>query len=221
MVDFNNAFFEAAYQQLSPELQKVYVAEKPGTDEGVNIYQKKAKKEEGLVQVELYDAENQPEYCFERVEAIIHDLTETKGYQYADIALLTRKSDYGSEMANYLNDKGIPVISQDSILLKSSDKVQLMVSTLRYLLYGDNETNVVNVLFYWKLTQDPEFDGDVSRLFCEVKAIAKGEMAIEPAMGLGEAGLLQGALSKATCLYDLCANLLRVFHFDTIRDTLS
>ena len=69
------------------------------------------------MQVELYDAENQPDYCFGRVEAIIRDLTETKGYQYSDIALLTRKSDYGSEMANYLNDKSIPVISQDSILL--------------------------------------------------------------------------------------------------------
>ena len=43
VVDFNNAFFEYAFHQLSPELQKVYVAEKPGTDEGVNIFQKKAK----------------------------------------------------------------------------------------------------------------------------------------------------------------------------------
>jgi ATP-dependent exoDNAse (exonuclease V) beta subunit len=218
VVDFNNAFFEEAYKNLSSDLQKVYVAEKPGTDEGVSIYQKKAKTEEGLVQVELYDAENQPKYCFDRVEAIIRDLTDTKGYQYADIALLTRKSDYGSEMANCLNDKGIPVISQDSILLKSSDKVQLLVSTLRYLLYSDNETNVANVLFYWKLTQDPDFDGDISQVFGEVKAIANGEKAIEPVMGLGEAGLLQSSLSKATCLYDLCANLLRIFHFNNIHD---
>ena len=218
VVKFNNAFFESVYTNLSPDLQKVYVAEKPGTDEGVDIVQKIDKANEGLVQVELYDAENQPDYCFERAEAIIRDLTETKGYQYADIALLTRKSDYGSEMANYLNDKGIPVISQDSILLKSSDKVQLMVNTLCYLISGDNETNVANVLYYWRLTQDPDFDGDVSQVFDEVKAIAKGEKAIEPVMGLGEAGLLQGALSKATCLYDLCANLLRTFRFDTIHD---
>ena len=218
VVDFNNAFFEAAYQQLSPDLQKVYVAEKPGTDEGVSIYQKKAKKDEGLVQVELYDAENQPDYCFERVEAIIQEL-KGKGYQYSDITLLTRKSDYGSEMANYLNDRGVPVISQDSILLKSSDKVQLLVSALRYLIFNDNETNVANVLFYWKLTQNPDFDGDVSDCFDEVKAIAKGEKAIETVIGIGEAGWLREALSKATCLYDLCANLLRIFHFDTIRDT--
>ena len=218
VVKFNNAFFESVFTNLSPDLQKVYVASKPGINEKVDIVQKIDKADEGLVQVELYDAENQPDYCFERVEAIIRDLTETRGYQYSDIALLTRKSDYGSEMANHLNDKGIPVISQDSILLKSSDKVQLMVNTLRYLLYGDNETNVANVLFYWKLTQEPGFDGDISQVFGEVKAIAKGEMAMETVMGLGESGLLHGALSKATCLYDLCANLLRIFHFDTIHD---
>lgn len=219
VVEFNNAFFESVFTNLSSDLQKVYVSEKPGTHEKVDIVQKISKTDnEGLVQVDLYDAENQPNYCFDKVEAIIRELTGTKGYQYSDIALLTRKSDYGSEMANYLNDKGIPVISQESILLKSSDKVQLLVNTLRYLLYGDNETNVANVLFYWKLTQEPDFDGDLSQMFGTVKAIAKGETAIESVMGLGVAGMLQAALSKATCLYDLCANLLRIFHFDTIHD---
>ena len=218
VVKFNNAFFEATYLQLDEKNRKVYVDPKPGSKDGVKIHQENDKKEKGLVQVELYDANSQPEYCFERVEAIVRDLTETKGYQYSDIALLTRKSEYGSKMANYLNDKGIPVISQESILLKSSDKVQLMVSTLRYFLNSDNEAIVADVLYYWKLTQDSGFSGDISQLFGEVKAIAKGEKAIETVMGLGEAGLLQGALSKATCIYDLCSNLLRIFHFDTIRD---
>ena len=218
VVDFNNAFFEAAYKNLSPESQKVYVAEKPGTDEGVSIYQKKAKTEEGLVQVELYDNESQPDYCLDRVEAIIRELVDQRGYQYKDITILTRKSDLGSEIANYLNDKGIPVISQVSILLKSSDKVQLLVNTLRHLMYEDNEVHIANVLYYWMLTQNPDFEGDVSQCFNEVKAIAKGETAIETVMGIGEPGLLIETLSKATCLYDLCASLMRIFHFDTIRD---
>ena len=218
VVDFNNAFFEAAYKNLSPESQKVYVAEKPGTDEGVSIFQKKAKTEEGLVQVELYDAENQPDYCLDRVEAIVRELVEQRGYQYKDITILTRKSDLGSEIANYLNDKGIPIISQVSILLKSSDKVQLLVNTLRHLMYDDNEVHIANVLYYWMLTQSPDFEGDVSQCFNEVKAIAKGETAIETVMGIGEAGLLRETLSKATCLYDLCASLMRIFRFDTVRD---
>lgn len=218
VVNFNNAFFEATYLQLDEKNRKVYVDPKPGSKDGVKIHQENNKKEKGLVQVELYDADKKPDYCFAHVESIIQDLTKKKGYQYSDIALLTRRSEYGSELANYLNNKGIPVISQESILLKSSDKVQLMVNTLRYFLNGDNEAVVANMLYYWKLTQDPGFDGDVSQLFGEVKAIAKGEKAIETVMSLGEAGLLQGALSKATCIFDLCSNLLRIFRFDTIRD---
>ena len=220
VVTFNNHFFKSVYGDLSPKWQRVYVSEKPGTDEGVDIEQKIDKvDDEGLVQVELYDFELQPDYCFERVEAIIRELTETNGYCYSDIVVLIRRSRYGSEMANYLSDKGIPVISEDSIMLKSSDRVQLLVNTLRYLLYGDNEINVANVLYYWKLTRDPSFKGDISLLFDEVKAIAQGEKPIEPVMGIGDPGLLRGTLSKATCLYDLCANLMRVFGFDGIRDT--
>ena len=220
IVTFNNHFFKSVYGDLSTKWQKVYVSEKPGTEEGVDIEQKIAKTDnEGLVQVELYDSELQPDYCFERVEAIIRELTETNGYCYSDIVVLIRRSRYGSEMANYLSDKGIPVISEDSIMLKSSDRVQLLVNTLRYLLYGDNEINVANVLYYWKLTRDPSFKGDISLLFDEVKAIAQGEKPIEPVMGIGDPGLLRGTLSKATCLYDLCANLMRVFGFDGIRDT--
>ena len=218
VVDFNNEFFEAAYKNLSPVSQKVYVAEKPGTGEGVSIYQKKAKKEEGMVQVELYDAENQTDYSLNRVEAVIRDLVDTKGYRYEDITILTRKLDLGAEIANYLNDKGIPVVSQVSILLKSSERVQLLVNTLRHLMYDDNEIYVANMLYYWMLTINSDFGGDVSQCFNEVKAIAKGETSIETVMGIGEAGMLRETLSKATCLYDLCASLVRFFRFDNIRD---
>ncbi len=218
VVDFNNAFFEMAFRNLSDYFQKVYVSEKPGTDEGVSIIQKKDKTEEGLVQVELYDSENQPDYCCERVEAIVRELVNDHGYRFEDIAVLTRKSDLGSEIANYLNDKGIPVISQVSILLKSSDKVQLLVNTLRYLLHDDNEVDVANVLYYWNVLQHPDFDGDMSHWFDDAKAVAKGEMPIETAMDLNEPGSLKVALSKATCLYDLCAALMRIYRLDTIRD---
>ena len=218
VVDFNNDFFEFAYHKLSEEHRKVYVSKKPGTDEGVSIIQRHDKADEGLAQVELYDAENQPDYCLERIEGIVRDLVDNHDYHYKDIAVLTRKSELGSEIANYLNDKGIPVISQVSVLLKTSDKVQLLVNTLRYLLHDDNEVYVANVLYYWNLLRHPDYDGDVSHWFDEAKAVAKGETPIETVMSLGEPGLLKAALSKATCIYDLCAALMRVYHIDTIRD---
>ncbi len=218
VVGFNNAFFEFAHHELSANHRKVYVSEKPCTDEGVSIFQKTDKTEEGMVQIELYDAENQPDYCCERVADIVGELVNNFGYRYEDIAVLTRKSDLGAVIANCLNDRNVPVISQVSVLLKSSDKVQLLVNTLRYLLHDDNEVDVANVLYYWNVLQCPAFKGDVSRWFDEARAVAKGEVSIEMLMGLGESGLLKAALSKATCVYDLCAALMRIYRIDTVRD---
>ena len=219
VVKFNNVFFESVYKEyLSPELQKVYVDKKPNSGQGVEVFQKNAKKEEGLVQVELYDAENEPDYCFERVEALVRDLTERYGYRYEDITVLTRKTKPGSDLANYLNELGIPVVSKVSILLQSSNKVQLMLSALNYLIHGDFQTNIANLLYYWQLNLNPDFKGDVSHWFDAVKEIAAGSKSIETVMGIGESGLLSAVLANATCLYDLCANLLRVFHLDAVRD---
>ena len=218
VVEFNNAFFEKAYLQLAADLQKVYKDENEANGKKVSIAQHPAKKDEGLVQIELYEAETQPDYAFERIEAIVRDLTEHHGYRYEDITVLTRKTDLGSEIANYLNDKGIPVISQVSILLKSSAKVQLLVNTLRYLIHDNNEVYIANVLFYRRLTQQQPFEGWLNGLFDNVKAIAEGQKAIEPDLGIGETDAFAHAFSKATCLYDLCASLLRIYGLDTIRD---
>ena len=216
VVLFNNAFFEWAYQALSEPLRKVYKTDNEAFGKKVSIYQKPQKKEKGLVQVELYRPENQPDYCFERVEALIRELTESKGYQYSDITLLTRKTEYGSELANYLNDKGIPVISQESILLRNSNKVQLLVNTLDYLLHRDKEISIANMLYYRQLTngRNQSLDG----LFDPVKSIASGGIDFEPVLGIGAPGLFHELFSKATCLYDLCVSLIRVYQFETLKD---
>lgn len=216
VVLFNNAFFEWAYLELWEPLREVYKAENKALNKTVSIYQEPKKKENGLVQVELYRPENQPDYCFERIEALIRELTGTKGYRFEDITILTRKKEYGSEIANYLNDRGIPVISQESILLKSSNKVQLLVNTLDYLLHHDNEVSIANMLYYRQLTNGQ--NQPLDSLFAPVKAIAKGATDIEPVLGIGEAGLFRELFSKSTCLYDLCVSLIRVYRLETLHD---
>ena len=216
IIKFNNDFFEKTYKELSEEHQRVYIDQNEELGKEVSVAQKTYKKEEGFVQVQLYD-HNDKEYCFGAIVELIVDLLE-KGYQYGDIAILTRKSELGSSIANYLNDKKIPVVSRDSILLKSSDKVRLIVNTLRYLIDRSNEVWVANELYLWQLVNKPEDSYDVTQLFNPVKAIAKGDADIETALGIGEPDLLTAILSKATCLYDLCASLMRIFGFDAIND---
>ena len=217
VVNFNNAFFEATIAKEPNEaLRKVYKDENEAYNKKVSISQVPDKVDEGLVQVELYDAESQTDYSCERIEALIHEL-EGKGYGLADITVLVRNSKLGSKVANYLNDKGIPVISQDSILLKTSNKVQLLVNTLHYLIECDNASVVSNVLYYNYLVHTTAFDGDVSMLFNNVRPVIDKKMSLESALGIAE-GVLDDALSKATCLYDLCASLTRIYGIDTICD---
>lgn len=217
VVNFNNAFFEATIAKEPNEAwRKVYKDENEAYNKKVSISQVPDKTDEGLVQVELYDAESQPDYSCERIEALIHEL-EGKGYGLADITVLVRNSKLGSKVANYLNDKGIPVISQDSILLKTSNKVQLLVNTLHYLIECDNASVVSNVLYYNYLVHTTAFDGDVSMLFNNVRPVIDKKMSLESALGIAE-GVLDDALSKATCLYDLCASLTRIYGIDTICD---
>ena len=216
IIKFNNDFFEKTYKELSDEHQRVYIDKNEEFGKEVSVAQKTFKAKEGFVQVQLYDPKDK-EFCYGAIEKLIVDLLG-KGYKYGDIAILTRKSDFGSMIANYLNDKKIPVVSRDSILLKSSDKVRLLVNTLRYLIDRSNEIVVANEIYLWHLVNNAENADDVTQIFDSVKAIAKGEADIETVWGLGEPGLLAEVLSKATCLYDLCASLERLFGFNSLND---
>lgn len=216
IIKFNNDFFEKTYKELSEEHQRVYIDKNEEFGKEVSVAQKTFKAKEGFVQVQLYDPKDK-EFCYGAIEKLIVDLLG-KGYKYGDIAILTRKSDFGSMIANYLNDKKIPIVSRDSILLKSSDKVRLLVNTLRYLIDRSNEIVVANEIYLWHLVNDADNADDVTQIFDSVKAIAKGEADIEAVLGLGESGLLAEVLSKATCLYDLCASLERLFGFNSLND---
>ena len=216
IVEFNNAFFKATVAGESEAVRKVYEDENKTFTKKVTIKQKVEKEDDGLVQVELYDAENQPDYYCERIKALVGELTG-KGYGLNDITVLVRGSKTGSKVANYLNDNGIPVVSADSILLKTSNKVQLLVNTLKYLINNTDAVVVANILFFNKLVNNPDFKGDVGSLFDDALPVAQNEATLESVLGL-PADVFTDALSKATCLYDLCASLIRIYGIDALQD---
>ena len=216
VVEFNNAFFKAAIECESEAVRKVYEDENEIFKKKVTIKQKAEKKHDGLVQVELYDTESYPDYCCERIKELVAELTE-KGYGLNDITVLGRGSKTGSKVANYLNDNGIPVVSADSILLKTSNKVQLLVNTLQYLINKSDVVVVANILYFNKLVNHPDFNGDLGSLFDVAAPVAQNAATLESVLGLPD-GVFTLVLSKATCLYDLCASLTRVYGIDTLQD---
>lgn len=218
IVLFNNAFFKfSSNRYLDETSKKVYCDNDEEHQKEVGIEQECRKQEDGLVQVELFNPDEKPEEAMlVRIKELILELL-AHGFEKSDITILVRANRHGSLVANYLHEEGIAVISPESILLKSSDKVQLIVNTLDYLIHRNNTTVIANVIYYWKITHEPDFNGDVSQLFNTVNAIAAEQESIEKAMHL-EPQLLLSLLVNSYSLYDLCSSLARAYGFNTISD---
>ena len=113
VVGFNNRFFE--YAAARTGLSDIYadVCQTPMLQE----------EQEGSVRVSFTD--DQPA----AVLASVRDAREA-GAQWGDVAVLVRNRKEGAALASFLIGEGIPVISDDSLLLKSSPVVRRLVSLL-------------------------------------------------------------------------------------------
>ena len=220
IVEFNNAFYEYCHQRLTDErLQKVYKSY--DSHKTISIEQNVNKKQDGLVQIDIFDQDEAKknggteESIIQRVLSLVKTLH--KHYNYKDITILCRAKEKGSRIAQYLNKENIPVMSADSILIGSSNEVQLIINTLAFLNSRNNPITIANILYFKKLTSDSQFSGKLNGLFHDVTKIAEGKTELEPSIGLAS-HFFDTLLSKAYSLYDLCSALIRAYNLDSITD---
>ena len=113
VIGFNNRFFPWAAERLG--LQDIYA--------DVEQTPKKADPQDGQVRVS---------FCSDQLEAILASVQDARrgSARWGDIAVLVRGKKEGAAIAAYLIANGVPVISDDSLLLKSSPVVRRLVSLL-------------------------------------------------------------------------------------------
>ena len=68
----------------------------------------------------------------EQVYNIINRVTN-EGFELADICIITRKRDEGVAIADYLTEKGVQIISSETLLINKSENVQFIISFLESL----------------------------------------------------------------------------------------
>lgn len=134
VVDFNNRFFAhsaeildkiAGYGEDGP-MQRIYS----------DVEQEIAKKGEGSVELTFCPKESELEEVLKAVQK-----AREAGARLSDIAVLVRSNGSGSDVASYLIDNGIAVITDDSLKVKSSITVRRIVSLMSYV---DNPENTVS-----------------------------------------------------------------------------
>ncbi len=113
VIGFNNGFFPYAAAELG--LSDIYadVVQTP----------KKEDPQDGFVRVS---------FCDDQLDAVVASIRQAREQHaaWSDIAVLVRNKHEGSAIAGHLVANGIPVISDDSLLLKSSPVVRRLVSLL-------------------------------------------------------------------------------------------
>lgn len=199
IIKFNNSFFRKTCEQLANEqYRSVY------KDRMEQEYRKKPEYE-GFVNVELFETSNDNSQYKESVKkSILNNINElnNKGYKYSDITILVRSNAEGSDIAKFLTDNNIRVISSDSVLIESSDKVQLVIYALKYLMNENNDVIELTLSHYQNLCKKHDPDFDVQKTF---------DYEIEKDRLLELRG-------QAFSLYDLCCRILKLYGISVLDD---
>ena len=139
IIDFNNSFYQYISENHLPEnFSNVYLA-----------HQQKsiANKIDGFVSIQFIDGKINTEekqlLNIEACEKIIKQLKKDKKYNYQDIAILTRTNVNGTLLAASLLELGIPVVSNESLLICKAPQVQFILSWLKLLIH---ENIVIHLL---------------------------------------------------------------------------
>ncbi len=155
IVNFNNDFFETIKAGLPDLIKEVYQGH----------HQKSNKTGNGgyveisfIPEIKSNDKEEFENKTVEKVNNTINELVNGK-YSYRDIAVLCRKKKEAAAVANYLTNKGLYVVSEESLLLNASSKVNFLISFMKMLNNpGDNLALVecVDFLINNKVIKQPD-----------------------------------------------------------------
>ena len=134
VIDFNNKFFyylstefnNADYQDLYENHSRQEENSKKGGYVNISFLPKMentSEEEESLDKIEMY------------LKATLKTIEKVKneGFDYQEIVILTRKRAQGIALANYLIENNIPIISSETLMIKNSTDVQMIINVLRYL----------------------------------------------------------------------------------------
>jgi len=142
IIKFNNHFFQFVSKYFGnngyAEMYKIENQQQQNQQQGGYV-------ELSFIEEKLSAAEKDEIYP-ERIIEIINDLEGT--FDKNEICVLTRTRKQGVTIANYLSEKGIDIISSETLLLKNSANVNFIINLLTYLQQQSDAGTKLEVLYF-------------------------------------------------------------------------
>lgn len=155
VIEFNNSFFKFnskyfinedycdLYKNHSSQLINdkiggiVSISFIPKTDNSEKTDDDKVSENEAPEKIDLY-----LEATLQTIQKVLQ-----QGFEYLDIAIITRKKQQGIDIANFLTENNIPIISSETLVIHNSTEVKVLIYLLRYL--NNNSDKEAKSLFLY------------------------------------------------------------------------
>jgi len=142
IVKFNNTFFQSSCQFLNkPSYNQLFF-------EGNKQLQNS--KEGGYVELRFLNKDEEEDKDLLFGKAVIETIAKVnpKADAFNAICILVRNNKQGVALANFLTQHKVPVISTESLLINSSEKVRFLVNLLRYQNQPEDASFRYNLLSF-------------------------------------------------------------------------
>jgi ATP-dependent exoDNAse (exonuclease V) beta subunit len=140
VVNFNNRFYQYYLKNIADN-EIVHGVFK-------DFEQLSFRKSDGYVEISLCDDEPQIENPIKDIVInIIKDL-QIRGFKYSDMAILARKNSKLTEVANFLLDESIPIISSQSLNILASPHTKYLMNALKWLANNQDRVAALSVFNY-------------------------------------------------------------------------
>ncbi len=143
IVDFNNRFFKhvSTFAFTNPDHKALYE----------KSFQEDQLKHEGYVDIRFLDMEeedNNKDACYS--EAVFETIktAQSQGFSLNDICIIVRKKKEGVAIAEFLTEKGMSIISSETLMIQNSPEVQFMNTVLSLSIQPNNAEAKVSFLNY-------------------------------------------------------------------------
>ena len=142
IINFNNNFFQhsaallqnKSYEQLFIDGNKQLENNRKGGCVTLTFLEKEKDREIESLQY--------PNKVLEKIKEI------QSQFRLDEICILVRKKSDGIAIANYLSENLIPIVSSETLLLKSNTKVSFIINILQVLQNPTDKETLINVLYF-------------------------------------------------------------------------
>lgn len=142
IINFNNSLFKHVSTFIQNPSYRELFAEKS--------YQKENDNKGGYVSISFLEKEEEKSEHEIRYAKKVHSILENldAGFDRGDVCVLVRKKKEGVTIANYLSERGIDIVSSETLLLSNSPKVNFLIEFLHYSLFSNDKGSLFKLLTF-------------------------------------------------------------------------